>query len=180
MINMTYDIRNAFPSVDHGLLLRTLRMNDYIGLTHEWFSSYLADRYMFVDVNGTFSETTTLTRGVPQGSLFGPLLFNIYYNGFTAVFDRARVCLFADDTAIISSAPSTLELVRDMEAALTKTDAFLRDMRMELNSNKTQFMIFRGTDPPLRLSVNGCTADQCDSFKYLGIHIDCKLRRPAN
>jgi hypothetical protein len=130
---------------------------------------------MFVDVNGAQSDVVSVTRGVPQGSLFGPLLFSIYFNGMSDIFEQNAITLFADDTAITSSAPSTLELVRNMEYCLAKTDNYLRELRMELNTSKTQFMVFKCADPSLQLSVNSCKVNQCSSFKYLGIHIDDNL-----
>jgi hypothetical protein len=169
------DIRNAFPSVDHDLLLRALQKHDFIGLSFAWFSGYLRNRSMFVDVNGAQSDVVSVTRGVPQGSLFGPLLFSIYFNGMSDIFEQNAITLFADDTAITSSAPSTLELVRNMEYCLAKTDNYLRELRMELNTSKTQFMVFKCADPSLQLSVNSCKVNQCSSFKYLGIHIDDNL-----
>jgi len=67
-----------------------------------WFSSYLSDRQQIVDISGTFSSTATVTCGVPQGSIIGPLLFLIYVNDMSAVI-KNKLLLYADDSAILVS-----------------------------------------------------------------------------
>ena len=118
-----------------------------------------------------------VTRGVPQGSIFGPLLFNVYYNGISSKFEPRNVTLFADDTAIVSSATNTPGLLRSMHQSLSITYSHLAQLRMELNASKTQFMIFRSAYTTMSLSVEGQTVKQCTTFKYFGVvYIDSDLK----
>jgi hypothetical protein len=81
-----------------------------------------------------------VARGVPQGSVPGPLLFNIYCSDVAKLFDAGDITLFADDTAVVSSAATTLSLVERLRSQLTQIDMYLRKLKMELNTGKTMYI----------------------------------------
>ena len=74
------DLKKAFDTVDHDILLQKLEKYGVIGLEHTWFSSYLKNRRQLCRVNGVASNMEEIKCGVPQGSCLGPLLFLIYIN----------------------------------------------------------------------------------------------------
>ena len=85
------DISKAFESINHKVLLRKGELLGMSGRTLGWFKSYLADRQQSVYVNGELSETHQIALGVPQGSIFGPLLFNIYINSLPTAVEKSRM-----------------------------------------------------------------------------------------
>jgi hypothetical protein len=171
------DIKDAFPSVDHGILLDKLRAVNDLGISNCWFSSYLSDRRIFVNIDDVNSETVRITRGIPQGSLLGPLLFNIYYDDIVTKFDTNNIVLYADDTAIVSAAESTTLLLRKLQMDLHVADSHLCSLRMKLNARKTFFMLYKNSNyANVQLSLNDHShVNQCDVFKYLGVYIDSDM-----
>ena len=73
------DLKKAFDTVDHNLLLTKLEYMGDRGQSLEWFKSYLSNRYQAVFIHGVLSEHQQIKCGVPQGSILGPLLFLILY-----------------------------------------------------------------------------------------------------
>ena len=77
----------AFDTIDHNILVKKLECYGIRGKSNEWFCSYLANRKQYVEINDNKSITSTITCGVPQGSILGPLLFIIY------VRRNLRICV---------------------------------------------------------------------------------------
>ena len=94
------DLKKAFDTVDHEILLKKLKMYGVTGLEHDWFTSYLDNRKQFCRVDGTSSDIRGKNCGVPQGSCLGPLLFLIYINDLPFSLQESHVSMYADDTAI--------------------------------------------------------------------------------
>ena len=84
--------------MDHNILLGKLNHYGIRGVPLRWFTSYLTNRKQFVSIEENRSDTKSVTIGVPQGSILGPLLFVIYINDLHVAIKNCEVYHFADDT----------------------------------------------------------------------------------
>ena len=182
------DLSAAFDTVDHGIVLH--RLQSKLGLREKallWFKSYLTGRTQQVSVNGTLSDKFNLTCGVPQGSCLGPLLFTIYSSSLFDImkFHLPSVHTYADDTQLyISFNPfdnsSEADAVIAIENCIRDVRAWMRDDKLMLNDDKTEFLII-GTERQLsRVSVDKIKIGQAEvspvsSVRNLGAWFDSHL-----
>ena len=95
------DFSKAFDTIDHDILLHKLSHYGIKDTTLSWFKSYLSNRTQFVQYKDIASTELTITTGVPQGSILGPLLFIIYINDISKVTNKFQFTIYADDTTLI-------------------------------------------------------------------------------
>ena len=109
------DLQKAFDTLDHGILLEKIKYFGSLASVIKWFESYLSNRKFLVCID-VFSEAGTSKYGVPQGSIFGPLLFLLYVNDLPQSLSDAGSYLHADDTCIFYQH----EYVKKIENILNK------------------------------------------------------------
>ena len=171
------DLRKAFDTVDHNILLNKLDHNGFRGASNNYLRSYLKGRKQYIQVNNYRSEKLMISKGVPQGSIIGPLLFCIYINDIADAVD-AEVVLFADDAAFIITAP-TLELLYSRIKKLFKDlMIYLTCNRLVPNSNKSKLMYFTSRPVPDHLediNFGNARIEWVSEMKYLGIILSSKM-----
>ena len=171
------DLKKAFDTVDHAILLKKLSDYGVQGQTASWFKSFLNDR-QFCVVNGLSSVKDRIVCGVPQGSLLGPLLFLIYINDLPNCLDHSIGWSFADDTNLTFSAVDLSILQTEMSNDLNRIVNWLSSNKLTLNILKTDFMVMGSRQRiasltgNISLSVNGLTLQQVETAKCLGLTID--------
>jgi retron-type reverse transcriptase len=94
-------LSKAFDTINHKILIRKLDHYGVRGVAKKWLENYLSNRKQLVNYNGVKSEEMTITAGVPQGSVLGPLLFLLYINDIQYCSELVSIILFADDTNIL-------------------------------------------------------------------------------
>ena len=97
------DLSKAFDCLSHPILLDKLEYYGIRGIPLQLIKSYLQNRIQFVQINSTMSTTTSVNIGIPQGSVLGPLFFNICINDIKNCTDKFDIVSYADDTTLIST-----------------------------------------------------------------------------
>ena len=170
------DLRKAFDTVNHNILLTKLEHYGIRDNMLSWFQSYLSNRKQYVSINGEQSESHEINCGVPQQSAIGPLLFLIYINDLPNISDVLKFYLFADDTNIYYESNS---LQKTINKELNKLYLWLNVNRLSLNIDKTNFIIFHPFNKPMKkritIKINKKAIKEKDSIKYLGVLIDSTL-----
>ena len=92
------DLKKAFDTVDHDILIKKLEFHGFKNTALHWFISYLGQRKQVCKIGSSISKIKTITTGVPQGSNLGPLLFLLYINDLPNCLKSSVPALFADDT----------------------------------------------------------------------------------
>uniref|UniRef100_A0A803J1V1 Reverse transcriptase domain-containing protein n=1 Tax=Xenopus tropicalis TaxID=8364 RepID=A0A803J1V1_XENTR len=147
------DFAKAFDTVPHRRLMIKLRN---IGLEHNicnWIENWLKDRVHRVVGNGTFSNWTSVVSGVPQGSVLGPLLFNLFINDLEVGIDSI-VSIFADDTKLCKTI-SSMQDAAALQSDLTKLDNWAANWEMRFNVDKCKVMHFGRNNINANYLLNG-------------------------
>ena len=136
------DFLKAFDAVNHLILIKKLEHYGIRGVGLDWFRLYLSKRKQCVFVNGKGSEQKSVTHGVSQGSVLGPVLFLIYINDLPSVSKVLSFYFFADDTNIYFKSSDIVHFQKVMNIELTKIRKWLDANHLALNIDKTNFVIF--------------------------------------
>ena len=173
---VSIDLRKAFDTVDHTILLEKLKTIGFTSSVLDWFCSYLSNRTQVTVINSSMSQPKPVTVGVPQGSILGPLLFLIYINDLPECLTHCKSILYADDTLLYYSAESISDLQSKLNSDLRSLSGYLNNNLLTLNHDKTKFIIFAGRQrlrsiSNINISICNRTIKQNQSLKYLGITI---------
>jgi hypothetical protein len=171
------DFSKAFDTVDHNLLLHKLNKYGIRGKANNLFASYLSGRKQFVGIDGINSEVLPVHVGVPQGSVLGPLLFILYTNDLNYLLEQYKKIFFADDTTVFIFNENPDELIKDLRKCTENIIDWCNYNKLSLNCTKTKLMIFTNRKVTFQpLIVKGKEIERVKSYKYLGLHIDEKLK----
>ena len=174
-----FDLKKAFDSVPHRPLLQKLASLNLDFHIYTWISHYLCKRTQCVGVGGVTSDTCSVTSGVPQGSVLGPLLFLIYIDDISRIsISSGSLTLYADDLVLYRPVrgPSDYRLLQeDIDAISLWTSTNY----LSLNPSKCKYMIIsRKRQPPIpvtNLKVNCSDIERVSTFRYLGVWISSDL-----
>ena len=174
------DLSKAFDMVDHSILL--LKMERY-GVMEKELSclrGYLSDRRQRVCVGVAKSEWTEVKRGVPQGSILGPLRFILYANNLPQVTKNSTVTQYADDTTLTVVADDAASLELQLNEDLSRVRKWADDNKLLLNTRKTQLLLLerKRKDRKLsnvKVSMDGEELERSRLVKCLGVILNDAL-----
>lgn len=185
------DFKKAFDSIKHDILLKKLSEYGVRGLALDLIRSYLTNRYQYTDTNHSKSVLGEIKYGVPQGSILGPLLFLLYINDIGNIPFTPDIILYADDTNVFFSGENLHILQLQASKWLNNLSEWLIVNKLELNTKKTKYIIFRCRNKSIRndvhLKFRGEIIERVRIHKFLGVlfeenlswspHIDNLTRR---
>jgi len=147
------DLAKAFDTVNHDILLTKLHHYGVRGIQNDWFRSYLSNRKQSVIINNSISPSVVMKYGVPQGSILGLLLFILYINDITNASQKLQVIQFADDTCIFFDHKNRNQLMHELNQEIDKVSDWMIANALSLNTDKTNFLLFRWTDDDKQLHI---------------------------
>ena len=176
-IGIFIDLKKAFDTIDHALLLKKLSHYGVRGVANEWLTSYLSERSQYVRFNNCESTCKYISCGVPQGSILGPTLFILYVNDMCNVSKLLKCILFADDTNLFFTGKNITEMCYTISEELAKLNTWFMVNKLSLNLKKTNFMVLSNSREKcdLRIAINNCEIERVHVAKFLGIYIDDNL-----
>lgn len=175
-IGIYLDLKKAFDTVDHTILLYKMYNYGIRGVVYDWFSSYLYNRQQYTSIQNYVSDNDTVSCGVPQGSVLGPLLFLIYMNDIGTAVPDEKIKLFADDTNLFIYDKDSKALCLKVTDCISRLNQWFFANKLTLNLTKTCYMVFSCKKvEDIRLFTNNIEITKVHSCKYLGIYIDDEL-----
>ena len=179
-VTIHLDLSKAFDCLSHSILLDKLRFYGINEMAYNLMKNYLENRKQFVQFDSCSSKMKSIDKGVPQGSILGPLLFLIYINDIPNSSNILNFLMYADDTTL----HCCLEDIEDdnkefrINQELQHVQDWLKVNRLALNVKKTKYMMFHKHNKiveHLDLHVNNNAIEKVDNFNFLGLHLNTRL-----
>ena len=168
------DLSKAFDCINHELLIAKLEAYGFNNESLVYLLSYLSERKHRTKINNSLSDWADITSGVPQGSILGPLLFNIYINDIFYFVENSELANYADDNTpytVEDTIDSLLECLHKDSSVLIK---WFKDNFLQLNPNKCKLLI-SNCDKDISLILENEVIECSESVKLLGVSIDNRL-----
>ena len=170
------DFTKAFDTVPHHRLLLKLRALGITGNLLQWIQSFLTSRLQRVVVNGHHSKWLSVSSGVPQGSILGPLFFILYVNDVSSVVKHSSIKMFADDLTLyrdVASVDDCCLLQQDLSQVYEWTVRWL----LRLHPGKCEAITLTNKRSPITFSysIGLHSVSWVKQVKYLGLYVTPKL-----
>lgn len=183
-LGLFIDFSKAFDCLSHDILAYKLSMYGVRGHPLALMKSYLANRTQCVCIDNILSSFVTLKNGVPQGSVLGPLLFNLYINDLVNIDPTVDFFIYADDSTILFNGKDANQLIIRCNAFLVKLSDWSLLNVIRINPTKTKAILFRARNKPFQLeysiTYSGQNIELVNEHKILGVIFSCHLSWDAH
>ena len=171
------DLSKVYDCIPHELLIAKLKCYGLDNGSLRLLLDYLTNRKQRTKIGSSFSSWCDINTGVPQGSILGPILFNIFINDLFFFITKSEVCNFSDDNTLYSCNKNLKHVFSNLKYDLRNVLNWFKINSMKTNPNKYQFLDFGVKNiAPFRLNVNGKIIPCSNELKLLGITIDNELK----
>lgn len=179
------DFSNAFGSVDHSILLQTLRAVGVTGSSMKWYKNFLSDWQQVVKYDDKISKARTIKRGIIQGENNSQLLFSIFINNIIQYLKFSKVILYADDVQLyIETGLANIgDAIDILNSEMHNVEQFCNDFGMSINSSKSEAIIISSKNnlfqikyenlPPIK--INNQVIKYVDEVRDLGYYMNRTL-----
>ena len=169
------DFSKAFDKVPHRRLLLKLQHYGVRGNILAWIQDFLSDRTQEVVLDGSTSSRCSVTSGVPQGTVLGPLLFLVYINDMPSCI-QSPARLFADDCLVYTKIRSTADCEK-LQEDLHKLQEWEGRWLMQFHPEKCEVITISNRKNPIKFgyTIHGHNLQHVDNAKYLGVTINKSL-----
>ena len=174
------DFQKAFDSVNHAKLIKKLKRFNLDSKLMDWIVNYFSNRAQKTIANNCTSKVMTITQGVPQGSILGPLFYILYANDLVDFLTNTCSTYYADDTVLYTKEKNFCKASRLLQRDLKNLERWCKLNDIFVNIKKTKYMIF-GSKQALQninepcLKINGTPLSRTKTYNYLGINLDEQL-----
>ena len=172
------DITKAFDNVWHRGILDILHDMNMSGNLPRFIQDFLSGRTYQVKIENHFSNSKTITNGVPQGSVLSPTLFSLVINNvFSRCPAHVRYSLYADDGAFWVKTNDLAQGLRTAQHILDNLNLWSHQSGLQFAADKTKAIIFshKYKINPLPLSINGHPIEYVSQIKFLGVIFDKRM-----
>ena len=170
------DLSKAFDTINHDLLIAKLHVYGFSKESLKLIKSYLTNRWQRTKLNTGFSTWTEILLGVPQGSVLGPLLFNIYINNLFFLTEKTNVCNYADKTSFYASDSDLKYLISRLEHDSVLAIEWFECNYMKLNQDKCHLLLSEHKYESVWANIGSCKIWESNDQKLLGVNMDRNLK----
>ena len=169
------DLSKAFDCMPHGLLLAKLEAYGLSGNSIKIMRSYLTGRKQRVKIGNGTSDWTDILKGVPQGSILGPILLHIFLNDMFKFIRKAELVNYADDNTINAIESSQQLVVQTLQIESKAAIDWFTLNEMLANPHKFQAIFLASADMEFKFEIDDITLIAEDYVKLLGVNLDKNL-----
>ena len=167
------DLSKAFDCLPHDLLAAKLSAYGFDNNSTKFLFDYLTNRKQRAKIGQVYSSWDKITSGVPQGSILGPLIFNIDLIDIFYILSNYDIASYADDNTPYVTCETMESLIESLKKIAEEIFKWFKNNEMQANADKCHVLI--STDQKLHVNIGTLQIENSKCEKLLGVNIDSKL-----